>query len=119
MLNEELKPCPFCGGDAEIVNIEEGENAGGSCVCCTRCMASSNVEFEFKENFVSNWNRRAYLSTVEKQVGEWAIDNSTPSPILTYENCSVIQDEQAYYVLDLVRNAASTPPASATKGEKR
>lgn len=54
-----LLPCPFCGGEAEIVNIDDGENAGGSCVSCTRCLASSNVEFEFKENFVSNWNRRA------------------------------------------------------------
>lgn len=53
-----LAPCPFCGGRAEIVNIDDGENAGGSCVSCTRCLASSNVEFEFKENFVSNWNRR-------------------------------------------------------------
>lgn len=56
---EALLPCPFCGGDAEIVHIEEGENAGGSCVCCKRCNASSNVEFEFKENFISNWNRRS------------------------------------------------------------
>lgn len=55
----ELKPCPFCGGPAEIVHIDEGENEGGSCVCCTRCFASSNVEFGFKENFLSNWNRRA------------------------------------------------------------
>lgn len=54
-----LVPCPFCGGEAEIVHIDEGENAGGSCVYCTKCQASSNVEFEFKENFVSNWNRRA------------------------------------------------------------
>ncbi len=55
---EELLPCPFCGADAEQIDIEEGENAGGSCIACTRCMASSNVEFEFKENFVSNWNSR-------------------------------------------------------------
>jgi hypothetical protein len=55
---EELLPCPFCGADAERIDIEEGENAGGSCIACTRCMASSNVEFEFKENFVSNWNSR-------------------------------------------------------------
>lgn len=55
----ELLPCPFCGGPAEIVHIDDGENAGGSCVCCTSCLASGNVEFEFKENFVSNWNRRA------------------------------------------------------------
>lgn len=57
-MSEKLKPCPFCGGEAEIIHIDEGENAGGSCVCCTQCLASSNVEFEFKENFVSNWNRR-------------------------------------------------------------
>ncbi|WP_197020256.1 Lar family restriction alleviation protein [Hyphomonas sp. CY54-11-8] len=56
---EGLRPCPFCGGEAEIINIDEGENAGGSCVCCKRCMASGNIEFDRKENFVSNWNRRA------------------------------------------------------------
>lgn len=54
-----LLPCPFCDGKAEIIHVAEGENAGGSCVCCTQCLASSNIEFEFKENFVSNWNRRA------------------------------------------------------------
>ena len=57
--DEGLKPCPFCGAPAEIVHIDGGELAGGSCVTCTRCLACSNVEFEFKENFVSNWNRRA------------------------------------------------------------
>jgi Lar family restriction alleviation protein len=61
----ELKPCPFCGGEAEITHIEDGENAGGSCVSCAQCFASSNVEFEFKENFVSNWNRRI---TEEKEI---------------------------------------------------
>ena len=53
-----LKNCPFCGGKAERVDIEDGDNAGGSFVHCTKCDASSNVEFEFKENFISNWNRR-------------------------------------------------------------
>ena len=57
-MSDELKPCPLCGGLAEIVEIDEGENAGGSCVCCTTCLASSNVDFGFKENFISNWNRR-------------------------------------------------------------
>lgn len=54
-----LTPCPFCGGAAERVDIEDGDNAGGSFVHCTVCDASGNVEFEFKENFISNWNRRA------------------------------------------------------------
>lgn len=53
-----LKSCPFCGGKAEIENLHHGENEGGSYVYCTECLASSNIEFGFKENFVSNWNRR-------------------------------------------------------------
>lgn len=61
-LREALLPCPFCGAEAEILDLDEGENAGGSCVSCKRCLASSNVEFGRKENFVSNWNRRAALS---------------------------------------------------------
>jgi Lar family restriction alleviation protein len=58
MTGKYLKRCPFCGGKAERIDIEDGENAGGSCIVCTQCNTSSNVEFEFKENFVSNWNRR-------------------------------------------------------------
>lgn len=34
----------------------------------------------------------------------WAIDtHSTPNPILTYEGCSVIQDEQAHQALNAIR----------------
>jgi len=55
----DLLPCPFCGGSADRIDIEDGDNAGGSCVICTQCNASGNVEFGFKENFISNWNRRA------------------------------------------------------------
>ena len=54
----ELLPCPFCGGEAERIDFDEGENAGGSCISCKECNASGNVEFGYKENFVSNWNRR-------------------------------------------------------------
>lgn len=58
-----LEPCPFCGEQAERVDIDEGENAGGSCICCTVCQASGNIEFGRKENFVSNWNRRSTMKT--------------------------------------------------------
>jgi len=54
----ELLPCPFCGSPAEIIDIEDGENAGGSCVSCTRCEASSALDFGRKENFVAKWNTR-------------------------------------------------------------
>lgn len=56
-----LKPCPFCGADAERFTIGEDEpnNAGGDVIVCTRCQASSHVEFGYKENLVDSWNRRA------------------------------------------------------------
>lgn len=55
-----LMPCPFCGGEAERITIgdDEPNNAGGDVICCTRCQASSHVEFGRKENLVSIWNTR-------------------------------------------------------------
>lgn len=48
---------------------------------------------------------RVYEDAVAEaeRVGKWEIDHSTPSPILTYEKCSVIQDDQAYYALRLIQ----------------
>jgi len=39
---------------------------------------------------------------VRRPTGSWAIDTSAGKPILVYENCSVIEDEQARYVLGLI-----------------
>ncbi|MGY6085147.1 hypothetical protein ACWWU7_03470 [Stenotrophomonas sp. SM006] len=60
-LGDELLPCPFCGAPAERIDfgIGSAENEGGSCIACTVCQHSGPIEFGFKENFVSNWNRRA------------------------------------------------------------
>jgi hypothetical protein len=38
-------------------------------------------------------------------IGDWKIDTSAGAPILTYKNCSVIESEQAEYVLSLIKNA--------------
>ena len=60
-----LLPCPFCGGDAERVDIptvgsELGgdPNAGGSYISCMRCAACSPIHFDRKENLYSSWNDR-------------------------------------------------------------
>ncbi|MBO9717475.1 MAG: Lar family restriction alleviation protein [Pseudoxanthomonas sp.] len=65
----ELLPCPFCGGEPERIDFgpEDAENAGGSCIACTRCQSSGPVEFGYKENFVSTWNRRAALAQAAQQ----------------------------------------------------
>lgn len=57
----ELKPCPFCGGEAQRFTLPEDEfgNGGGDVITCSRCQASSHVEFGRKENLVDRWNHRA------------------------------------------------------------
>ncbi|WP_242890300.1 hypothetical protein [Stenotrophomonas maltophilia] len=74
-LGEALLPCPFCGAPAERIDfgIGSGENEGGSCIACTVCQHSGPIEFGFKENFVSNWNRRA-LSAQPSPGGQGAHD---------------------------------------------
>ncbi len=51
-MTEKLKPCPFCGGKAEI----EGERIFW--VSCQECCAESNSFIELEEA-IEAWNRRA------------------------------------------------------------
>ena len=44
--------------------------------------------------------------------GKWSIDTSTGREILMYENCSVIEAEQARYVLGLIEESRSEVPES-------
>ena len=62
-MNEpELKPCPFCGGMAEILitsknRIEEQKRGRAPPVRCKICRASSVAEFN-ENKAVERWNRR-------------------------------------------------------------
>lgn len=58
-----LMPCPFCGGKAHQLTIEQDNDPhfGGDVITCTECGASSHVEFGFKENLKSAWNSRAAM----------------------------------------------------------
>lgn len=61
-MDEKLKPCPFCGGVAQKVDItadEHDPNAGGSYIACQFCLASSSIAFGDKSTPVDNWNSRA------------------------------------------------------------
>jgi hypothetical protein len=60
---QKLNACPFCGGEARRVDFDDNElrddgNFGGSLIECTRCMATTAVHFDRKENLVSSWNER-------------------------------------------------------------
>ena len=55
-MNEKLKPCPFCGGEAELVkeHFFGGDHYAGR---CGNCAATSTFEFT-KEEATAEWNRR-------------------------------------------------------------
>jgi Lar family restriction alleviation protein len=52
-MQNELKPCPFCGGKAEY--IQEGCVIGR--VRCKECRISQTL-LGTKEEVISDWNRR-------------------------------------------------------------
>ena len=57
-----LNPCPFCGGKASIIEVEEPSNLGGYVVQCADCEASTRVWFPIKDDvtriLTEAWNRR-------------------------------------------------------------
>jgi Lar family restriction alleviation protein len=50
-----LKPCPFCGGEAEVSSII----GGGSAVMCKDCEIKTSYIFSSKESAIEFWNRRS------------------------------------------------------------
>lgn len=72
-----LAPCPFCGGEAERIDIPTvgsdpdlggDPNAGGSCISCKQCAASTALHFDRKENLYGSWNDRIAASRPATQV---------------------------------------------------
>lgn len=49
----ELLPCPFCGGDAQVVPAY-----GTFYVECITCYASAGLPEEDEENAIEQWNGR-------------------------------------------------------------
>lgn len=54
-MSEKLKPCPFCGSQAQIIKI----NAEYYVITCTKnCV---ETEISTKEKAIEIWNRRAIV----------------------------------------------------------
>lgn len=116
----ELLPCPFCGGEAKRVTLGKNdgpENEGGDVINCTRCWASSHIEFGRKENLVDCWNIRttdpskaALLEAlVEAKREMWSIARHQWT-MADFKNWAVIQQIDAALAL-------AKSETALTKGE--
>ena len=61
---DKLKPCPFCGGKAELGHtIKESAYGNTSFVFCTNCSANGKMirvssKYSSDERAIEAWNRR-------------------------------------------------------------
>ena len=56
-LTEALLPCPFCGGEAEMIHGAPGSHY----VKCKQCGAASDDRFE--DSAIAAWNRRSAIAS--------------------------------------------------------
>lgn len=80
-MDDKLKPCPFCGGVAQRVDIpadEHDPNAGGSYIACQFCLASSSIAFGDKSSLVDNWNSRAGDARIRAEARAEALKEAVP-----------------------------------------
>ena len=54
----QLKPCPFCGGDAHIDETVNGGTRKMYRIECAECYANSQWFFDHPDGAVEIWNRR-------------------------------------------------------------
>lgn len=57
-MSEELKPCPFCGGEAKVIKIPRGDRKYVAICENDLCMASVGNFSCTREDAVRKWNRR-------------------------------------------------------------
>lgn len=55
-MSEQLKPCPFCGGEAALLCTDNGWLV--QCWQCWAYMGTSGLGFDTSEKAVEAWNRR-------------------------------------------------------------
>lgn len=62
-MSEKLKPCPFCGGESELVEEKHGKYSSLYFVAC-KGMCIRQYHYKDKNRAIKAWNRRANGETV-------------------------------------------------------
>ena len=64
----ELKPCPFCGGEAKVVVQHKSIRKPYVVVCeDEECMASVGIFSVTKEDAIDRWNRREPIDKISEK----------------------------------------------------
>lgn len=92
----DLKPCPFCGGQASIsVDLEAVVDTEGRrwafTVVCNRCCATSGLTY-LPEKAREAWNRRADAAPVVH--GRWIYHDDG---VITCSECGNAESSDSYY----------------------
>lgn len=86
-----LKPCPFCGGQADIENIGSGEveDEYFYMISCEECGASAcfGDDSETKDGAISKWNRRVKMY----------VDNSNKEKVKKIKNRNDMKIDNTVY----------------------
>ena len=67
---EKIKPCPFCGGEAEVrpSYLASYSNPAPFYVRCMKCGATGNLYCATEQEAIEQWNRRAYYKDLKDGV---------------------------------------------------
>ncbi|ASM07613.1 hypothetical protein [Serratia marcescens] len=80
-----------------------------------RITAEQHAEMSVKHAADNDYEFRVLCTVIPAthatNASDWGINMQTGTPILVYKNCSVIESEQAHYVLSLINSAAKPAPA--------
>lgn len=77
---EELKPCPFCGGKAQLITIGSGGLWDHNAVECEKCNIRVFAQDpEEEEPVIECWNKRAFrIGRWKKVEGNYITPGGTP-----------------------------------------
>lgn len=114
----ELKPCPLCGGKAELWRAHpENPKLNAWVACADRCLVLTQ-EFESDEAAIAHWNHRPLAARSAPEAGKVVTDAATA--LVNFAWSAVVTDctEAAEYLNELVGNlraalASSPAPTGA------
>ena len=85
---KELKPCPFCGGEAKHKHIFQ--NPDKCMVGCSRCDAGIDGVFENEAEATEYWNYRTPANVAPVVHGRWIERNQNSADVICSE-CNTLE----------------------------